>query len=419
MAIRKRCIRCGAPVSTNGYCTECHLPDKFLQKAYNTSGYHYNLALDKAKMRDITGAIDSLKTSLRYNKKNIEARNLLGLLYYETGEIVDALNHWVMSINYQSRDNAAAHYLKDLKADNKQLGEADSITKMFNTAVDYAESHSFDLATIQLRRCISVNKHFIKAYLLLGLIEYEQGRVGKAKKTISKVLTIDRYNPLAMRYLREMGESEGDIVRSKEEADDDENLFDDEYYGVSASSEDGKRPARKIQLPERKKSGENTINRRYRRLNRARMSNIYVLVGVLIGIGIFYLLVVPVKDKNKKRDISKLEATYSERLASKNAEADNLIKEKTALQNDIDSAKEESQKKDEEIAGLEKKIEDLQKLVSEYKEQLPESTEETTEATEEGATEESTEEGENTSESEKYDVDGMSDTDIDSMIENE
>ena len=188
---------------------------------------------------------------------------------------------------------------------------------------------------------------------------------------------------------------------------------------MSASSEDGKRPARKIQLPERKKSGENTINRRYRRLNRARMSNIYVLVGVLIGIGIFYLLVVPVKDKNKKRDISKLEATYSERLASKNAEADNLIKEKTALQNDIDSAKEESQKKDEEIAGLEKKIEDLQKLVSEYKEQLPESTEETTEATEEGATEESTEEGENTSESEKYDVDGMSDTDIDSMIENE
>ena len=421
MAIRKRCRSCGAPVSTNGYCTKCHLPDEFLQKAYNTSGYHYNIALDKARMRDITGAIESLKTALRYNKKNIEARNLLGLLYYETGEMVDALDHWVMSINYQARDNVAAHYLKDLKADNKQLGEADSIAKMFNTAVDYAESHSFDLATIQLRRCISVNKHFIKAYLLLGLIEYEQGRIGKAKKTISKVLTIDRYNPMAMRYLREMGESEGDIVRSKEEADDEENLFDDEYYGVSAASEDGKRPARKIQVPERKKSGDTTLNRRYRRLNRARLSNIYVLLGVLIGIGIFYLLVIPVKDKDRKRDISKLEASYSERLASKNAEADNLIKEKESLQKDIDSARADNLRKDEEIAGLEKKVEDLQKQVSDYKEQLPDSTEENTEDTQEAGTEENTEEGGSESaDNEQYDnVDGVSETDIEDMIENE
>ena len=215
MAIRKRCINCGAPVSTNGYCTECRLPDSFLQKAHNTSVYHYNIALDKAKIRDISGAIESLRTSLRYDKKNIEARNLLGLMYYETGEMVNALNHWVMSINIDPRNNIAVRFLKSVRDDNKQLGEADNIAKMFNTALEYAEGHSFDLAVIQLRRCISVNKHFVKAYLLLGLIEYEQGRIGKAKKTISRVLTIDRYNPTAMRYLREMGESEGDIIRNK------------------------------------------------------------------------------------------------------------------------------------------------------------------------------------------------------------
>ena len=419
MAIRKRCINCGAPVSTNGYCTECRLPDSFLRKAHNTSVYHYNLALDKAKMRDITGAIESLRTSLRYNKKNIEARNLLGLLYYETGEMVDALNHWVMSINYQAKDNAAAHYLKDLKADNKQLGEADSIAKMFNNAVDYAQSHSFDLAIIQLRRCISVNKHFIKAYLLLGLIEYEQGRIGKAKKTISKVLTIDRYNPMAMRYLREMGESEGDIVRNKDEAEEEDDIFDDDYYGVTAPTADGKRPARKIQVPEREKSGENTLNKRYRRLSRARMSNIYVLVGVLIGIGVFYLLVIPVKDKNRKRDISKLEASYSERLASKNAEADNLLKEIDALQADIEVAKADGKKKDDEIAGLETKVKDLQELVADYKDKLPEETTESTEeSTDETSEEGSTEEGDKES-NEKYDIDGISDSDIDSMIDNE
>ena len=417
MAIRKRCINCGAPVSTNGYCTECRLPDSFLQKAHNTSVYHYNIALDKAKIRDISGAIESLRTSLRYDKKNIEARNLLGLMYYETGEMVNALNHWVMSINIDPRNNIAVRFLKSVRDDNKQLGEADNIAKMFNTALEYAEGHSFDLAVIQLRRCISVNKHFVKAYLLLGLIEYEQGRIGKAKKTISRVLTIDRYNPTAMRYLREMGESEGDIIRNKDEAGEDE-LFDGDYYGVSAATEDGKRPARKIELPERQKSGESTLNRRYRRLNRARMSNVYVLIGVLIGIAVFYLLIVPVKDKNRKRDISKMEASYSEKLASKNAEADNLIREKDALQSEIDGYKENETKLNDDITGLEKKIKDLQALVAEYKDKLPdENTEETTEegdSTEEGDTE-STEETQN----EKYDVDGISDTDVDNMIDNE
>ena len=417
MAIRKRCINCGAPVSTNGYCTECRLPDSFLQKAHNTSVYHYNIALDKAKIRDISGAIESLRTSLRYDKKNIEARNLLGLMYYETGEMVNALNHWVMSINIDPRNNIAVRFLKSVRDDNKQLGEADNIAKMFNTALEYAEGHSFDLAVIQLRRCISVNKHFVKAYLLLGLIEYEQGRIGKAKKTISRVLTIDRYNPTAMRYLREMGESEGDIIRNKDEAGEDE-LFDGDYYGVSAATEDGKRPARKIELPERQKSGESTLNRRYRRLSRARMSNVYVLMGVLIGIAVFYLLIVPVKDKNRKRDISKMEASYSEKLASKNAEADNLIREKDALQSEIDGYKENETKLNDDITGLEKKIKDLQALVAEYKDKLPdENTEETTEegdSTEEGDTE-STEETQN----EKYDVDGISDTDVDNMIDNE
>ena len=179
-----------------------------------------------------------------------------------------------------------------------------------------------------------------------------------------------------------------------------------------------KRPARKIELPERQKSGESTLNRRYRRLSRARMSNVYVLIGVLIGIAVFYLLIVPVKDKNRKRDISKMEASYSEKLASKNAEADNLIREKDALQSEIDSYKENETKLNDDITGLEKKIKDLQALVAEYKDKLPdENTEETTEegdSTEEGDTE-STEETQN----EKYDVDGISDTDVDNMIDNE
>ena len=45
-------------------------------------------------MRNLSGAIVSLKNSLKFNKYNIDARNLLGLIYCETGEVVDALSEW-------------------------------------------------------------------------------------------------------------------------------------------------------------------------------------------------------------------------------------------------------------------------------------------------------------------------------------
>ena len=60
------------------------------------SNAYYNDALEKAGVRDLSGAIESLKISLRFNKLNIDARNLLGLIYYEMGEVVTALTEWVI-----------------------------------------------------------------------------------------------------------------------------------------------------------------------------------------------------------------------------------------------------------------------------------------------------------------------------------
>ncbi|SEG24666.1 hypothetical protein SAMN04487934_11215 [Eubacterium ruminantium] len=405
MAIRKRCIYCNAPLRSNGYCTECRMPDEFLRKAANTSLYHYNLALDKARMRDLSGAIDSLKTSLRYDKRNIQARSLLGLIYYEIGEIVEALNHWVMSVNYQPKDNISASYLKELKEDRKALENANDVARMFNLALDYARDRSFDLAVIQLRKCISLNKHFIKGYLLLGLIENEQGRMGRAKKTISRVLAIDKNNPLAIHFLREMGESEGDIVRDIDAAAD-EDFLEEDYYGIETETGDGKRPARKIEVPEHRTRKENTLSGRYRRISRAKLSNIYVFVGILIGIGILYLLIVPVNNKNNKKDIAKIEANYSERLASKNAEVNNLSKENDTLQKTIDEYKSREIDKDEKIAGMEEEISKLQQTIDENNLKRPGKEDAT--ATDAGKND--TRDGT---------TNGISDSDIQDMINNE
>lgn len=45
----------------------------------------------------MTGAAESLKTKCDDSQNNIEARNLLGLVYCEMGEVVEALSQWVIS----------------------------------------------------------------------------------------------------------------------------------------------------------------------------------------------------------------------------------------------------------------------------------------------------------------------------------
>ena len=51
------------------------------------SNQWYNDGLKKANIRDLSGAIQSLKKSLYYNRDNVRARNLLGLVYYGRGVV--------------------------------------------------------------------------------------------------------------------------------------------------------------------------------------------------------------------------------------------------------------------------------------------------------------------------------------------
>ena len=80
-------------------------------KIIRLSNTFYNDGLKKAKIRDLSGAITSLKKSLQYNRANIAARNLLGLVYYGRGDVVEALVEWILSKNIQSHDNIANYYI--------------------------------------------------------------------------------------------------------------------------------------------------------------------------------------------------------------------------------------------------------------------------------------------------------------------
>ena len=63
----------------------------YMKRIRCASNSYYNLGLERARIRDLSGAVECLKRSLHLNKYNTDARNLLGLIYYEIGEVSDAL----------------------------------------------------------------------------------------------------------------------------------------------------------------------------------------------------------------------------------------------------------------------------------------------------------------------------------------
>ena len=101
------CYHCGVLLSEHDYCTACGADVSLYKKIIAVSNMYYNEGLDKACVRDLTGAVNSLRQCLKSNKNHIDARNLLGLVYYEMGEVVSALSEWVISKNLRPDKNIA------------------------------------------------------------------------------------------------------------------------------------------------------------------------------------------------------------------------------------------------------------------------------------------------------------------------
>ena len=81
-----RCYKCDSVLSMTGnVCPKCGADVSIYKRAVIISNVYYNLGLSRAKVRDLSGAVESLKTSIFINKRNIDARNLLGLVYCEMG----------------------------------------------------------------------------------------------------------------------------------------------------------------------------------------------------------------------------------------------------------------------------------------------------------------------------------------------
>lgn len=200
------CYNCGHEIEKGVVCPACRADNTPYIMIMRESDRLYNEGLSLAKIRDLSGAIDRLNRSLKLNKYNIVARNLLGLVYFETGETVMAIDEWVISKNLWPEDNDSDRYLHSIEYGKGMVEQLDRINKKYNLALSYCKEGNRDLAEIQLRRVIGSNPKMVRARQLLALLYIEDKNFEGAQKELNAAIKIDASNPITIRYQHEVRE---------------------------------------------------------------------------------------------------------------------------------------------------------------------------------------------------------------------
>ena len=323
------CMNCGAFLvdKDQDYCPKCGCNVLIQKKVDYLSRQYYNRGLEKASVRDLSGAIDCLKQSLIYNKHNIQARNLLGLVYFETGEVVAALSEWVISKNLQPSRNLASEYINKLQANSNKLEAINETIRKYNDALNLCREGHEDMAAIRLKKILIQNPKLIKGYHLLALVQMKEGEYNKARKTLRKAARIDKTNTTTLRFLREIDEQTGVSTRLERQNKRNRKAVDSSENDMA------------IQIPQYKEKG--------------RIPLFFTLVaGFCAGLLAFYLLAVPAIRQGIYREANQQIMKYSDAVSSQGAE--------------LTKAQSQAQESGDTVEAASKQIEEEKKKSSSY-----------------------------------------------------
>ncbi len=318
-----RCPYCGAPLTKKKYCDGCKEDVTLYKNALRSSNIYYNLGLEQARVRDLSNAIINLNKSLKLDKNNINARNLLGLCYYETGEVVEALAQWVISKNLMPKKNELAdYYIEKVQSNPTKLDNINQAVKKYNSALLSAKQDSEDLAIIQLKKVVNLNPRFLKAMHLLALLYIKTGERERAHRILLRARKIDITNTTTLKYLAELGYKNDSTETGQISFEPDKELS---FGKISGYSED------KPNI----------------------MAFVNLIIGIVIGIAVVGFLVVPsVKNEMKEQYNNESEATNDSN---------------SQMQAQVDSLKSTNETLEKKIEKLTNELEAANKLISEDK----------------------------------------------------
>ena len=330
------CMNCGAFLVDKDldYCPKCGCNVLIQKKVDYLSRQYYNQGLEKASVRDLSGAINCLKQSLMYNKHNIQARNLLGLVYFETGEVVAALSEWVISKNLQPSRNLASEYINKLQANSNKLEAINETIRKYNDALNLCREGHEDMAAIRLKKIMTQNPKLIKGYHLLALVQMKEGEYNKARRTLRRAAKIDKTNTTTLRFLSEIDEQTGVSTRLDRQKKSRFGNKNSEEKDIGSISKDMVIPT----APYKEKS---------------RVSLFFTLVaGFAAGLLAFYLLAVPAIQQGIYREANQQIVKYSDAVSSQGAE--------------LTKAQSQAQESGDTVEAASKQIEEEKKKSSSY-----------------------------------------------------
>lgn len=267
------CYRCNGTLDLGrDTCGKCGTDIRIYKKIVYASNRAYNSALVKANSRNLSGAREDLRQSLYLYKKNIMARNLLGLVEYALGEPAEALKQWVIAKNLASDNRDADRYINAMRRSSKEMDSEGHGVKKLNQALTYARNDADDLAVIQLKKVISVHPNMTKAYNLLALLYMKTQRTEQAKRVLRNCLSVDSGNVTALRYLKDIEETEA-------------------AGGARNVGTVGENEREQLIIPVR-----------FRDYGTYLSNALYILLGLVIGILIAWFVIVPGRVEKKTGD---------------------------------------------------------------------------------------------------------------------
>ena len=315
-----KCMNCGAELTDSAYCPNCGCDVSVQKQAIVLSGLYYNQGLEKAQVRDLSGATDQLKRSLKFNKLNIEARNLLGLVYFETGEVVAALSEWVISKNIQPENNIAADYIRNLQQDSNRLDVINQTIKKYNFALQSCLDGNEDVAVIQLKKILAQNPKLIKGYHLLALLYIHQGEYEKARRLLKKAIRIDKTNTTTLRFLREVDEQTGTPT-----------TFEPHWSLLGGRRASGDADS---ESEEQRKRAQVAAYRQ----GAHHLSVMNLVAGLLIGAAVAWFIFIPARTRAINQAANKKITAYSSNAADYSAQIASLTAQTTAAQSEAAAA---------------------------------------------------------------------------------
>lgn len=307
-----KCPRCNASVNMQmNRCSQCNHSIQTYKKAIRISAGLYNEGLEKARVRDLSGAVNSLEKSLTYYKGNMNARNLLGLVYYELGETVMALTQWILSKNFNPDGNEADNYIESIQSNPQVLDNASLTIKKYNQALISAKQGNEDLAIIQLKNVASLSPNFVRGQQLLALLYIFVGENEKAMHHLKLAKKIDVNNTTTLRYIEELGGTGEEEAKEVKSIIPERKVFKGDS-AVTVKEVGSYKPERARTFP--------VIN---------------VIIGVVIGLFVGLVLIMPtISGKANKEQAAEI-SEYSINLAKKDSQIKDLEYEKKSLEEQV------------------------------------------------------------------------------------